>query len=91
MWNVRGRYVLKLRQELEELTANMFGATNEREQIKSVLSDLAKTSNDFKQLAAWALGQLTSATLSRLRHVKPRGPCRAAYYAAKVRLARAWF
>ena len=65
----RCRYVLKLRQELENSVAAVFMALSEREQIKSVLSDLAKTSNDLQQLATWALSQLTTSTLIRLRQV----------------------
>ena len=61
------RYVLKLRQELEEFTADIFAGAAEREQIRSVLADLAKTSGDFRQLAGWALASLAAALLNRLR------------------------
>lgn len=60
--------MLKLRQELEEVAADIWGAGgSERDQIRSVLADLAKTSGDFKQLAAWALASITSALMSRIR------------------------
>lgn len=67
------RYVLKLRSELEDVAADIWGGGSgggggsEREQIRSVLADLAKTSGDFKQLAAWALASLTSALMTRIR------------------------
>lgn len=63
------RYVLKLRAELEEVAAEIWGGSggSEREQVRSVLADLAKTSGDFKQLAAWALASLTSALMTRIR------------------------
>ncbi len=61
------RYVLKLRQELEEFTADIFAGAAEREQIRSVLADLAKTSGDFRQLAGWALASLATALMNRLR------------------------
>ena len=59
--------MLKLRQELEEFTADIFAGAAEREQIRSVLADLAKTSGDFRQLAGWALASLAAALLNRLR------------------------
>jgi len=70
------RYVLKLRQELEEFTADIFAGAAEREQIRSVLADLAKTSGDFRQLAGWALASLAAALLNRLR-CRPLAPLKA--------------
>ena len=62
-----GRYVLKLRTELEEQAAALFGAPSDRERIKSVLADLAKTSSDFKHIAGKALDHLSSGIVPRLR------------------------
>jgi hypothetical protein len=61
------RYVLKLRGELEEGATQVFGGAGEREQVRSVLADLAKTSADFGALAAWALAAVASAVATRLR------------------------
>ena len=61
------RYVLKLRSELEEGATQVFGGAGEREQVRSVLADLAKTSSDFGALAAWALAAVASALATRLR------------------------
>ncbi|KAK9819498.1 hypothetical protein WJX81_007056 [Elliptochloris bilobata] len=60
-------YVLKLRAELEEQAAALFGAPSDRERIKSVLADLAKTSSDFKHIAGKALDHLSSGIVPRLR------------------------
>jgi hypothetical protein len=61
------RYVLKLRSELEKGATQVFGGAGEREQVRSVLADLAKTSADFGALAAWALAAVASALATRLR------------------------
>lgn len=61
------RYVLKLRGELEEGATQVFGGAGEREQVRSVLADLAKTSADFGALASWALAAVAGATATRLR------------------------
>ena len=67
-WWAERRYVLKLRAELEEVASEIWSdGGSEREQIRSVLADLAKTSGDFKQLAAWALTSITSALMSQIR------------------------
>lgn len=60
-------YVLKLRGELEEGATQVFGGAGEREQVRSVLADLAKTSADFGALASWALAAVAGAIASRLR------------------------
>ena len=59
--------MLKLRTELEEQAAALFGAPSDRERIKSVLADLAKTSSDFKHIAGKALDHLSSGIVPRLR------------------------
>ncbi len=41
--------------------------TGDRERVKSVLADLQKTSNDFRQLSTKALEQLSDALMPRLR------------------------
>lgn len=61
------RYVLKLRGELEEQAAALFGAPSDRERIKSVLADLAKTSSDFKHIASKAVDHLSSGIVPCLR------------------------
>ena len=61
------RYVLKLRTELEEQAVALFSAPSDRERIKSVMADLAKTSSDFKHIAAKALDHLSSGIVPRLR------------------------
>jgi hypothetical protein len=63
----RGRYVGKLREELEESSYHFFASNNERERIKSVLADLSKTSSDFAHITARALEQLSTAIVPRLR------------------------
>ncbi|KAK9830013.1 hypothetical protein WJX72_009198 [[Myrmecia] bisecta] len=62
-------YVLKLRQELEEFTSQLFTALNDRDRIKSVLADLTKTSSDFKQITSRALDHLATGIMPRLRPV----------------------
>ncbi len=62
-----GRYVLKLRDELEVQAAALFAAPADRERIKSVLADLAKTSSDFRHIAGRALDHLSAGILPRLR------------------------
>ena len=65
--------MLKLRQELEEAAADIWGAASaERDQIRSVLADLAKTSGDFRLAAAGALASITAALMSRIRCAVPR-------------------
>lgn len=59
--------MLKLRGELEEQAAALFGAPSDRERIKSVLADLAKTSSDFKHIASKAVDHLSSGMVPCLR------------------------
>ncbi len=59
--------MLKLRGELEDGAMQVFGGAGEREQVRSVLADLAKTSADFSALASWALAAVAGALASRLR------------------------
>ena len=61
------RYVGKLRTELEEGAYEVFAGAAERERVKSVLADLAKTCSDFKATSGRALDQLSSAIVPRLR------------------------
>ena len=58
---------MKLRSELDEGATLVFGGTGDREQVRSVLADLAKTSADFGALAAWALTAVASALATQLR------------------------
>ncbi len=59
--------MLKLRDELEVQAAALFAAPADRERIKSVLADLAKTSSDFRHIAGRALDHLSAGILPRLR------------------------
>lgn len=57
----------KLRQELESGAGAVFTAAGDRERVRSVLADLAKTSSDFAAMANWALAAVASALASQLR------------------------
>lgn len=61
------RYVLKLRSQLESAAEGVFSAAADRERVRSVLADLAKTSGDFKQITQRALDSLSSGIMPRLR------------------------
>jgi hypothetical protein len=64
---VSAAYVGKLRQQLEQLAAQLFPAPNDRDRIKLVLADLGKTAAEFRALAARGVEQLCAALMPRLR------------------------
>ncbi|PSC72320.1 conserved oligomeric Golgi complex subunit 4 isoform B [Micractinium conductrix] len=66
---VSSGYVGKLRQQLEDLAAQIFYQANDRDRIKLVLADLGKTASDFRQITTKALDQLCGGLMPRLRPV----------------------
>lgn len=64
------RYVGKLRADLEEGALEVFSGAAERERVRSVLADLAKTASDFRAITSRALEQLASAIVPRLRRAR---------------------
>jgi hypothetical protein len=60
-------YVDKLRQQLEDLAAQLFAAPHDRDRIKLVLADLSKTSSDFRKLSSQGADQLCTALAAHLR------------------------
>ena len=69
------RYVGKLRADLEEGALEVFSGAAERERVRSVLADLAKTASDFRAITSRALEQLASAIVPRLRRVRMANLC----------------
>ena len=68
---VCGRYVGKLLQELEAGALSVFPAPGDRDRVKSVLADLAKTASDFRIVASKGLDLLSNGILPRLRCACP--------------------
>lgn len=62
------RYVAKLRKQLEDACAEIFSSTDDRERIKSVLSDLSKTAADFKQIVSRAAESFVAGLMPRVRY-----------------------
>ncbi|KAH9305483.1 hypothetical protein KI387_009887 [Taxus chinensis] len=67
--DISSEYVLKLRHEIEDHCAEAFPAPADREKVKSCLSELAETSNAFKQVLNAGLEQLASSITPRLRPI----------------------
>lgn len=67
--DISSEYVLKLRVEIEEHCAEALSASTDREKVKACLSDLAETSNAFKQVLNAGLEQLASSITPRLRSI----------------------
>lgn len=67
--DVSSEYVLKLRHEIEECCTEAFSAPADREKVKSCLSELAETTNAFKQVLTAGLEQLASSITPRLRPI----------------------
>lgn len=65
--DVSAVYVEKLRKQLEDLAGQMFPAPHDRDRIKLVLADLAKTANDFRKLCTAGAEQLCTALAAHLR------------------------
>ena len=61
------RYVAKLRKQLEDACADIFSSTDDRERIRSVLSDLSKTAADFKQIVTRAAESFVVGLMPRVR------------------------
>ncbi|KAK9800904.1 hypothetical protein WJX73_009018 [Symbiochloris irregularis] len=79
-------YVGKLLQELEAGANSVFPAPSDRERVKSVLADLAKTASDFRVIASKGLELLANGILPRLRPIMDKVPgyeLTEAEYAAK--------
>ena len=62
------RYVSKLRKQLEDACAEIFPSAQDQERVKSVLSDLAKTAADFKQIVARAAETFVAGLMPRVRY-----------------------
>ncbi|KAK7354864.1 hypothetical protein VNO80_20415 [Phaseolus coccineus] len=67
--DVSSEYVLKLKHEIEEQCAEVFPAPADREKVKSCLTELADSSNAFKQALTAGIGQLVSTITPRIRPV----------------------
>lgn len=67
--DVSSEYALKLRHEIEEQCAEVFPAPNDREKIKSCLSELGEMSNCFKKALVAGLEQLVGTVTHRIRPV----------------------
>ena len=65
--DISAMYVEKLRQQLEDLAGQVFPAPHDRDRIKLVLADLAKTASDFRKLSAQGAEQLCNALSAPLR------------------------
>ena len=61
------RYVTKLRKQLEDACVDIFSSPEDLDRVKSVLSDLAKTAADFKQIAARAAESFVVGLMPRVR------------------------
>ena len=57
----------KLLQELEGGALAVFPAPSDRDRVKSVLADLAKTASDFRIIASKGLDLVSNGILPRLR------------------------
>ena len=60
-------YVEKLRKQLEDLAGQLFPAPHDRDRIKLVLADLAKTATDIRKLCTAGAEQLCTALAAHLR------------------------
>ncbi|KAK9828174.1 hypothetical protein WJX74_001770 [Apatococcus lobatus] len=67
--DISSGYVAKLRKQLEDACADIFSSTDDRERIKSVLSDLSKTAADFKQIVTRAAESFVIGLMPRVRPV----------------------
>ncbi|KAI3517089.1 hypothetical protein L1887_16296 [Cichorium endivia] len=67
--DVSSEYVLKLRHEIEDQCSQVFPTPNDRERIKSCLSELVETSNAFKKALISSLEQLVGTVTHRIRPV----------------------
>ncbi|XP_014499059.1 conserved oligomeric Golgi complex subunit 4-like [Vigna radiata var. radiata] len=67
--DVSSEYVLKLKHEIEEQCAEVFPAPADREKVKSCLTELADSSNAFKQALTAGIEQLVSTIAPRLRPI----------------------
>ncbi|MED6127114.1 Golgi transport complex subunit 4 [Stylosanthes scabra] len=67
--DVSSEYVLKLKHEIEEQCAEVFPAPADREKVKSCLSELADSSNAFKQALNAGVEQLVATITPRIRPV----------------------
>ncbi|XP_047175736.1 conserved oligomeric Golgi complex subunit 4-like [Vigna umbellata] len=67
--DVSSEYVLKLKHEIEEQCAEVFPALADREKIKSCLTELADSSNAFKQALTAGIEQLVSTITPRIRPI----------------------
>lgn len=65
--DVSADYVLKLKREMEETTAELFPAASDREKLRSIVADLAETAAAFRQLAAASLEELAGGVTQRVR------------------------
>ncbi|KAI3778414.1 hypothetical protein L2E82_07690 [Cichorium intybus] len=67
--DVSSEYVLKLRHEIEDQCAQVFPTPNDRERIKSCLSELVETSNAFQKALISSLEHLVGTVTHRIRPV----------------------
>ncbi|BAT80363.1 hypothetical protein LR48_Vigan635s005500 [Vigna angularis] len=67
--DVSSEYVLKLKHEIEEQCAEVFPALADREKVKSCLTELADSSNAFKQALTAGIEQLVSTITPRIRPI----------------------
>ncbi|KAH1259618.1 Conserved oligomeric Golgi complex subunit 4 [Glycine max] len=65
--DVSSEYVLKLKHEIEEQCAEVFPAPADREKVKSCLTELADSSNAFKQALNAGIEQLVATITPRIR------------------------
>ncbi|CAI6007143.1 unnamed protein product [Closterium sp. NIES-64] len=67
--DVSAEYAMKLKQEAEEYSLEVFPAPADRERLKPILVDLGETSAVFRQVASTGLEQLANGIAPRLRPV----------------------
>ncbi|GJP55947.1 hypothetical protein CLOM_g14958 [Closterium sp. NIES-68] len=67
--DVSAEYAMKLKQEAEEYSLEVFPTPADRERLKPILADLGETSAVFRQVAATGLEQLANGIAPRLRPV----------------------
>ncbi|CAI5468237.1 unnamed protein product [Closterium sp. Yama58-4] len=67
--DVSAEYAMKLKQEAEEYSLEVFPAPADRERLKPILADLGETSAVFRQVASTGLEQLANGIAPRLRPV----------------------
>ena len=60
-------YASKLQEQLVLMAGDVFPAAHDQERIRSVLSDLAKTAADFRDIAGRAIDHLSTGSLLQLR------------------------